>query len=67
MHGLERNDGSNPLFHLFLSCELEICCTIFTQQVCAWSRSCVDRVVICLLALKSADDEESAAVAMTDE
>jgi len=24
MHDLERNDGCNPLFHPFLSCELEI-------------------------------------------
>ena len=34
-----------------ISCAKEICCTIFTQQVRAWSKSCVERVVACLLAL----------------
>ena len=29
----------------------EICCTIFIQQVRALSRSCVERMVVCLLAL----------------
>jgi hypothetical protein len=35
-----------------ISCAYEICCTIFTQQVRALSRACVDRVVSCLLALE---------------
>jgi hypothetical protein len=34
-----------------ISCGYEICCTIFTQQVRASSRSCVIRVVVCLVAL----------------
>ena len=34
-----------------ISCAYEICCTIFTQQARAWSRSCVVRMAACLLAL----------------
>jgi len=35
-----------------ISCAYEICCTIFTQQVRAWPRSCVVRMAVCLLALE---------------
>ena len=48
-----RTGGCNPLlFYQFLHffC-IRNFCTIYTQQVRAWSRSCVDRVVVFLLAL----------------
>jgi hypothetical protein len=39
-------------FKSLISCAYEVSCTIFTQQVRAWSRSCVVKVVVCLLALE---------------
>ena len=55
MQRLERTGGCNLLiFHqvLHFLC-IRAFFTIFTQQVCAWSRSCVDRVVVCLSVLES--------------